>query len=71
MRPGNRPATTVSPEETIVRTSRIGNTAVDATPADTQPSTRRLNIMRFGYAFMGSDWSSSSGPFSWTAHPCP
>ena len=29
MSPGNKPATTVTPEETIVRTSRIANTAVD------------------------------------------
>lgn len=40
-------------EETIVRTARIGNTAVDATAVNEQLSTRRLNIMRFGYAFMG------------------
>ena len=53
MSPGNKPATTVTPEETIVRTSRIANTAVDAPAVDAQLSTRRLNIMRFGYAFMG------------------
>ena len=48
MSPGNKPATTVTDEEIIVRSSRIVHTAVDA-----QLSTRRLNIMRFGYAFMG------------------
>jgi hypothetical protein len=53
MSPGNKPATTVTPEETIVRTSRIANTAVDAPAVDEELSTRRLNIMRFGYAFMG------------------
>ena len=53
MSPGNRPATTVTDEETIVRTSRIAHTAVDAPAVDAQLSTRRLNIMRFGYAFMG------------------
>ncbi len=53
MSPGNKPATTVTPEETIVRTSRIANTAVHAPAVDAQLSTRRLNIMRFGYAFMG------------------
>ena len=53
MSPGNKPATTVTPEETIVRTSRIANTEVDAPAVDEELSTRRLNIMRFGYAFMG------------------
>ncbi len=53
MSPGNKPATTVTPEETIVRTSRIATTEVDAPAVDAQLSTRRLNIMRFGYAFMG------------------
>jgi hypothetical protein len=53
MSPGNKPATTVTDEETIARTSRIAHTAVDAPAVDAQLSTRRLNIMRFGYAFMG------------------
>ncbi len=53
MSPGNKPATTVTPEEIIVRTSRIGNTAVDAPAVDEELSTGRLNIMCFGYAFMG------------------
>jgi hypothetical protein len=53
MSPGNKPATTVTDEETIVPTSRIAHTAVDAPAVDAQLSTRRLNIMRFGYAFMG------------------
>ena len=69
MSPGNRPATTVTDEETIVRTSRIAHTAVDAPAVDEELSTRRLNIMRFGYAFMGSDWPLSSGPFSCTPIP--
>ena len=53
MSPGNKPATTVTDEETIVRTSRIAHTAVDAPAVDAQLSIRRLNVMRFGYAFMG------------------
>ena len=54
MSPGNnKPATTVTDEEIIVRSSRIAHTAVDAPAVDAQLSTRRLNIMRFGYAFMG------------------
>ena len=53
MTPGNKPATTVTPEETIVRASRIANTAVDAPAVDAELSPLRLNIMRFGYAFMG------------------
>ena len=53
MSPGNKTATTVTAEETIGRTSRIVDRAVDATAVDEQLSGRRLNIMRFGYAFMG------------------
>jgi hypothetical protein len=71
MSPGNKTATTVTAEETIGRTSRIVDGAVDATAVDEQLPGRRLNIMRFRRAFMGLDWSSSSGPFSWTPHPCP
>jgi hypothetical protein len=50
MSQGNKTAIT---EEAIGRTSRIGDRAVDTTAADEQLSTRRVNIMRFGYAFMG------------------
>jgi hypothetical protein len=50
MSQGNKTAIT---EEAIGRTSRIVDRAVDTTAADEQLSTRRLNIMRFGYAFMG------------------
>jgi hypothetical protein len=31
-------------------------TATARTAVDEELSTRRLNIMRFGYAFMGVDW---------------
>ena len=53
MSSGNKTATTVISDETIARTSRIVDPAADATAVDEQLSTRRLNIMRSGYAFMG------------------
>jgi hypothetical protein len=55
-----------TPEENVVPAARI----VDATAIDEELSTRRLNVMRFGYAFLGWDWRSSSGRFSSrTPHP--
>jgi hypothetical protein len=38
-----------TPEENVMPAARI----VDATAIDEQLPTRRLNVMRFGYAFMG------------------
>ena len=44
---------------------------IDATVIDEELCTRRLNVMRFGYAFMGWGWPSSNGRFSSrTPHPC-
>ena len=71
MSPGNKPASTVTDEETIVRTSRIAHTAVDAPAVEAQLSTRRLNIMRFGYAFMGVGLAIVKWPLLLHTHPCP
>ena len=39
------------------------NRLAQTSAVDHELSPRRLNIMRLGYAFMGSDWPSSSGQF--------
>ena len=47
------PPGSLTPRRPSCAPPRIANTAVDAPAVDAPPSTRRLNIMRFGYAFMG------------------
>ena len=44
---------------------------VDTADVDAELSTRRLNFMRFGYAFMGVGMVIVKCPFSWTPHRCP
>ena len=62
----------MTPKDNVMRTARIVDTSVATTAVDEELSTGRLNVMRFGYAFMGSDWPSSNGPFSSkTPHPSP
>jgi hypothetical protein len=41
------------PEENVMRTARMVDTTFDTTAVDEKLSTRRLNVMRFGYAVMG------------------
>ena len=61
MSPGNKPATTVTDEETIVRTSRIANTAVDPPAVDEELSTRSAPL---DYRHCEAV-SSRGGPASW------
>jgi hypothetical protein len=49
----DKSVTPVTPEETIMSSARIADAAVDTTAGDKELSTRRLNVMRLGYAFMG------------------
>ena len=39
--------------------------------SDDHLSTRRLNVLLFGYGFLGLAWPLSSGPSSSTPHPFP
>jgi hypothetical protein len=55
-----------TPQEHVMPAARI----VDATAIDGELSTRRLNLMRFGYAFMGMGLAVVKWPVpSRTPHP--
>ena len=50
--------------------SERGETRTTAA-SDGDLSTRRLNVMRFGYAFMGVGLAIVKWPLLFHAHPCP